>query len=109
MIFQYTHDLVLAGRKTQTRRVRPPRVIVGHSYAVQPRRGHKSLGRITVTGIRQERLGDISKEDAGAEGYQSRQQFFDSWRRIHGSFDADAEVWVVEFRLSEPQTDDAKE
>lgn len=99
MIFQHTYELVLSGRKTQTRRVQRPRMAVGHSYAVQPGRGKKSLGRIFVLDIREERLGDISAGDARAEGYRSREEFFESWRTIHGSVDLDAPVWVIEFRL----------
>lgn len=98
MIFQHTCELVLSGRKTQTRRLRRPRVVVGRSYAVQPGRGKRSLGRIIVASVWQERLGDLSLEDARAEGYRSREEFFEVWRRIHGLFDPAAEVWVVEFR-----------
>lgn len=99
MIFQHTYERVLSGEKTQTRRLRPPRVAVGRSYAVQPGRGKKSVGRIIVTDLWQQRLGDISDDDARAEGYWNREEFFDSWRRIHHAFDPSAQVWVVEFRL----------
>lgn len=41
---------------------------VGKQYAVQPGRGRKAGGRILLTGIRSERVQDITNEDALAEG-----------------------------------------
>jgi len=94
MIFKQWRQ-VLNGTKTQTRRpVKPneyaihgapgyaelpieavlikPRHaqkwVVGRTYAVQPGRGKKAVGRIRVTKIRRERLGDISDADCYAEG-----------------------------------------
>jgi hypothetical protein len=68
--------------------------------------------RITleVTGIRVERLQDISEADANAEGVKhslhlpggrfARENFAHLWWTIHGdeSWDANPWVWVVEFR-----------
>lgn len=103
MIFQHTWNLILSGRKTQTRRVmkgdQPPWV-VGKSYAVQPGRTKKAVGRIVVTRIWQEALGDISAADAWAEGFDNREAFFETWTRIHGTFDAGVRVWVVEFSVA---------
>ena len=99
MIFQHTYKLVLAGNKTHTRRLKRPRMTVGKSYAVQPGRNKKSVARIVVTEIHQERLGDISLAGARAEGYGSREEFFESWEKIHGSLDPDVDAWVIEFRL----------
>lgn len=47
---------------------RNPKWQVGRTYTVQPGRGEKSVGRILVTEIRRERVQDISREDAFAEG-----------------------------------------
>jgi hypothetical protein len=94
MIFSETADLVMNGTKTQTRRLAKPHDSImlfkistnnygkgiyndqmnrmryqrGKTYAVQPARGTKSIGRILVTDIRLEPLQDISIHDAIAEG-----------------------------------------
>lgn len=77
---------------------------------------------LEVTGVRVERLQNISEADAAAEGVQQapqpmatmysaqevlrtryRQGFADLWESIHGpgSWDANPWVWVVEFRRIE--------
>ena len=87
---------VLAGKKTQTRRVKketeyfvggasgsydrimvknqhpskmnPIKWMVGRTYAVQPGRGKKAVGRFKLLAIREERLREITADDARAEG-----------------------------------------
>ena len=77
---------VLDGTKTQTRRlvkdgdfsVKWPMTCVfrndrllwreNQTYAVQPGRGKKAVGRIGIIKIRREKLQEISYEDIGAEG-----------------------------------------
>lgn len=58
--------------------------------------------RITleITGVRVERLGEISESDARAEGVQSVAEFKELWASINGpgSWEANPWVWVVEFR-----------
>ncbi|MFA4974630.1 MAG: ASCH domain-containing protein [bacterium] len=68
MIFQHTWQQVLDGTKTQTRRLRAQPPYVGRTYAVQPGRGKPAVGRIRITAIRQQRVQDITAEDALAEG-----------------------------------------
>ena len=95
MIFSRSHELVLDGSKTQTRRVAYPqdelkvhelgtgwyggtyiynrqmkrvRFCAGRDYAVQPGRSMHGVGKITITDIRMEMLHDISVADAIAEG-----------------------------------------
>ncbi len=106
MIFQYTIDKVLDGSKTQTRRIykpnkhypsysdntywavygvqgAPPIYEVGHTYAVQPGRGKKSVARIRVTSIRLEDVRCISQADVEAEGFTSRGEFLETWSKMH--------------------------
>ena len=133
MIFRQWED-VLAGRKSQTRRLVKEddhadnshgrnvpddvwgdqidtvydkngrvRWQVGKTYAVQPGRGKKAVGRIRITEIRRERLQDITPQDCLAEGIElipnewgtpwyksvegewktARGAFADLWNSIH--------------------------
>lgn len=114
MIFQHTHQAVLSGRKTQTRRVwtrddrldlvtnpllriwqpfRGQHVLTnagrlkyatGNTYAVQPGRGKRAVGRIRVTGLRIEGLQSITEAGARAEGVNSVEEFRTLWDKIHG-------------------------
>lgn len=115
MIFKQWQQ-VLDGTKTQTRRLmkegdwplhqapgyaelpieavydnrRRLRWKVGQTYAVQPGRGKKAIGRIRLTRIRRQRVQDISEEDAKAEGCPSRLETgFDTARyRFHVLWDS---------------------
>jgi hypothetical protein len=112
----------LTGAKTQTRRpVRDGKLCryrVHHTYAVQPGRGKPEAGRILVTAVRQQRLGDITLREARAEGFRTTADFKSAWVEIHdarwvnadvahghqllGRFaarHADTPVWVIEFTL----------
>lgn len=124
-------ELVLSGKKTQTRRRAsdntvglanqpnclvgaPPDPIdyvldfvanrtkyrVGNTYAVQPGRGKKGVGRVRLTAIRLERFCDISQADAEAEGFTDPDGFFAKIRKLYGAdFDLTAPCWVLEFQL----------
>jgi hypothetical protein len=63
---------------------------VGRTYAIQPGRGQKQVGRIRLTAIRQERVQDISEADVIAEGVELRSWGYD-WTKTAGY----AELWDV--------------
>lgn len=96
------------------------RWIKDHTYAVQPHFGQKAIARIRITGIRQERVQDISEEDAVDEGMpfheyfkgyggwsersvDPKERYAALWDTIHtkrGEQWADnPAVWVLEFEL----------
>ena len=118
---------VLDGTKTQTRRlvkdgdflVRWPMTCVfrdmktggnrlawreNQTYAIQPGRGKKAIGRIGIIKIRKECLNAITHDDAQAEGVgRSLSAFADLWDSIHPKgkrWEDNPEVWVLEFELA---------
>jgi hypothetical protein len=114
MIFQYSYQLILEDKKTETRRLigpdeklldNPKRIEangrtkwqVGHSYAVQPARGKRAVGRIRMIAISIQALGHINAEEALAEGFQTLDAFRQAWIQIHGCFDPELVVWVLTF------------
>lgn len=122
MIFQYTLELLLSGRKTQTCRLTKPgetpvfgndgaivavtaggrdKYRVGKTYAVQPARTAAAVARIRLIGIERKRIQEISDAEALAEGYDTREQFFAVWRGVHGEKKLNAEVWALRFELAE--------
>lgn len=99
--------LIVQQRKSQTRRVVTSttcRYEIGKSYAVQPGRGKPAICRITITDIRQERLGQITLRDAKREGFVTTQEFFDYWAELYGGVDREQRVWVISFVIGD-QTD----
>jgi hypothetical protein len=125
MIFQYSWQAVLAKKKTQTRRIIAAQdsavytqdkhnwieaVVangrvkwkVGQTYAVQKGRAKPEIARIRITRIRSEPVSEISSADAKAEGWNSKQEFFDGWQQIHGKNSLHHQVWALDFELVEP-------
>lgn len=83
----------------------------GHTYAVQPGRGQKSLGRIRITDIGHEDVRTISREDAWAEGFTNCAAFLRIWIGMHDMaatqrFDEyrskDAEVDAISYLMTRP-------
>lgn len=102
---------ILDGRKTETRRparfengtewVRPP-YKPGRTYAVQPGRGKKAIGRIRIVGVRWERFFEgLDEAAAHREGFESVREFISTWLDIYGRGNWLDPVNVITFELVE--------
>jgi hypothetical protein len=56
---------------------------IGHSYAVQPGRTKRAIGRLLVTSVSHERVGEIDFTGARAEGFRTTDQFKAYWARLY--------------------------
>ena len=107
LIFKREHiKLILEGVKTQTRRRHIRLLKAGKIYPIKRDWTHSTPHRILINRVRRQRLGDITPEEARAEGGYTVTQFMDVWRRINGRWDPDEVVVVYEFKVvdqSEPR------
>lgn len=109
MIFQQDAiEAIKRREKTQTRRpvhwtllhtIVPCRYVVGRAYSLQPGRGRKGEGLITILTTQLERLDKISDADVKAEGFATRELFAARWLKLHGPPDPVMPpfVWVIGF------------
>jgi len=111
MLFKpYLIDLILAGQKTQTRRAgEVQRYKVGHVYRCCTNYYSKGGPRIRIAKAWRQKIGDVSAEEARAEGFRDRQDFYLAWAAINGGYDpherafrasTNEEVWAYEFELA---------
>lgn len=94
-------EAILAGRKTETRRPAkfeqvdagtanehsrwlPCRYKPGKTYAIQPGRGKKGIGRLRVLEVRNGYMHELDDGAIRAEGFSSRAEFERVWREIYG-------------------------
>ena len=90
---------ILAGQKTQTRRIHTCLLQIGESYGIRTNRFEKAQARIIITDRRQEKLGDITQEDARKEGFKNLEEFREVWEEIYGDWQPTQIVTVYDFAL----------
>jgi hypothetical protein len=102
MLFETHHiKLIVDGEKTATRRRwDSSQVIEGNSYRAceslfTPR--EESPAYIVVNDVYQEQLGEMTEQDAQKEGRYSLDEFRTLWKEMHGEWNPQETVWVVEF------------
>lgn len=88
-------DAALAGRKSEQRRAG----VYGYPGESFSLKGTEFV----ITGLRQERYGDMTDADARAEGYPGLDMYQALIRRVHGGADmeSDQPVWVHQFEKVE--------
>lgn len=95
---------ILAGTKTQTRRLGAKRWNVGAVHQLQTRLFDSSsvFGRAVILNVAQQCLGSMTTGDTQAEGYDNVGAFIDAWERINGQncWAPRLPVWVVSFEVT---------
>lgn len=75
---------------------------VEKDYAISVKRGGVGVARIHITGIRLEPLCDITDEDVRAEGFETRQEFFERLFMLYGKkLDLAQSAWAINFEYVE--------
>lgn len=97
-------ELVLQGRKTQTRRLHKHRLRPGRVYQARDRYTGPPQAFIKVKRRFEQRLGDMTEEEARAEGVQDLADFQELWKSINGDYDPNQVVTTYEFELAEHRT-----
>lgn len=94
---------ILAGRKTQTRRLGEKRWNAGAVHQCKTSMYAEPFARVRIISVRRERLGDISEEDVRREGYgENPDDYRNAWESIyHRPWEARLTVWVIDFELVE--------
>ena len=100
-------ELIRQGSKTETRRIwKKPHVRIGKTYQCRTSRYAKTpedSPYIKITAMRKERLGEITPEAARKEGFKpdgaQLEKFWALWVKLHGSWNPDQEVYVVDFEV----------
>jgi N4-acetylcytidine amidohydrolase len=100
IIFDPGHiQMILAKKKTQTRRINPW-YRVGKTYSIKQVMREPVAGfGIKITDIHQENLGDMKPEDAKDEGYKSLEEYKATWMAMFGKWQPDLKVFVISFVL----------
>ncbi len=99
--FWFTSRQVKAGEKTQTRRLLDDYTRSwreGEIFAAVDKR-KEIFAHIKALAIRKQRLGDITEDEAAAEGFKDLAAFRAEWIKYYRVFDAALEVMVLEFRV----------
>lgn len=101
ILFKQEHVVsVREGYKTQTRRLGEKRWNVGAVHQCWTMLFGDPFATVRIDAVRQERLGDISREDFEREGYARGEDYKEAWERIYGvTWDDELLVWVVDFTL----------
>lgn len=98
--FRLTHrDPILKGVKTQTSRrgIPDPKIKVGaivHAAIWEP-----AFAKLRITAIQRKRLSDFTEQDAQNEGGYTLKEFRDVWENLHGSWNPNDRVDVIQFKL----------
>jgi hypothetical protein len=75
-------------------------MLPGSTHQARTRLFGEPFAMLHVLRVWQEPIGDVSDDDAQAEGYSKRDDFLAAFTRINGDVPLDEVVWCVEFSVT---------
>ncbi len=102
ILFKNKHIFpILIGLKTQTRRTwKKARVKQGSVQLAKTKMMSKQFfARLRVLDVYQQRLGDMTEQDAWEEGGYTLDSYRDIFKKINGFWDDNRIVWAVRFEI----------
>ena len=89
---------ILTGLKTQTRRTwKRPQAKAGAIHKAKTDYSLRYFAELRILKVSQERLGDITEQDAQKEGGYTLESYKAEFKRVYGFWDDDLQVYVVDF------------
>jgi len=90
-------DAIVQGIKTQTsRKTKEPRLQPG--IVVRAQVTH--FADLEIAAVYRKKLGDFDDEDAMREGGYTLEEFKEVWKELHGEWNPDESVYVIQFKLA---------
>lgn len=103
ILFKSFHvPLILTRQKTETRRVwsHGCRVKVGSVHQAKTSLFAKEyFAELRILKVWKQRLGEMTSQNAKAEGYRTVAEYKKIWEEINGSWNDGQEVWAVRFKI----------
>lgn len=90
-------NAIVQGTKTQTsRKTRDPRLQPGAIVRAQV----THFADLEIANVYRKKLGDFDDEDAMREGGYTLEEFREAWKKLHGVWNPDESVYVIQFKLA---------
>ena len=102
MFDKETKDLIVAGKKTQTRRLRKNdnRPAIPNSiHKLKTDRSPKTWGYIKIISCEKATFKDIKKWDVLKEGFHSLEEYMEYFMTKNGRINKNTPIWIINFRL----------
>jgi len=89
-------EAITRGVKTQTaRKSKDPRLQAGAIVRAQV----THFADLEIANVYRKKLGDFNDEDAMREGGYTLEEFREAWKKLHGGWNPDESVYVIQFKL----------
>lgn len=102
MFDKQTVDLILSGKKTQTRRLRRDDnrpAVPGNIHKLKIDRTGKVYGYIEIISCEKAVFGDITLADAKKEGFKNIEEYTEYFISVNGEVNKSTKIWVINFKL----------